>query len=159
MFQGGLDRRQAARQIDRSPPRSWVHEATSKLASAAANATRGRITVAAVNLLMMTAGLLQLSVTFLLRSHRRYAVELSDAVHLTRRELRCNRAHPHVDVILAHTLGKGRELTVDIRGLLPHQRRRAELDLIRTMTCGASGNATGGVSVEYEPNGGSVLVG
>jgi hypothetical protein len=46
-------------------------------------------------------------------------VELSDVMHFKRRHLRRNRTHPLVDVILAHPLSKGRELTFYIGRLLP----------------------------------------
>src|SRR5260370_31276074 len=81
-------------------------------------------------------------------------VELGEAAHLTRPQLRCDRAHPLVDVILAHALRKGRELTFSIRALLSLQCRSAELDLIRAVTGGARGNAARRISVEHQPNGG-----
>src|SRR5258708_4335434 len=80
------------------------------------------------------------------------AVELRDGVHLTRRQLRRNRAHLLIDVILAHTLSEGRQLALDIGEHLTLQSRRAELAGGRTMTDRARRNAARRVSGKYESN-------
>src|SRR6516162_1853258 len=80
-------------------------------------------------------------------------VELRDNVHLFRCQLGRDRAHLFVDVVLAKPLGKGRELALDIGGLLRLQLRRAELMVPGTVTCGARRNSARGVSGKNEANG------
>jgi hypothetical protein len=75
-----------------------------------------------------------------LRGRSTGAVELRNEVQLLRCQLRRNRAHLLVDVVLAKPLGKGRELALDIGGLLRLQLRRAELVVPGTVTCGARRN-------------------
>src|SRR6266481_7377428 len=108
-------------------------------------------------ILLVTAGHLRQSSLLCWFRVEGGGVELGEAAHFKGRQLRRNRAHPLVDVILPHALSKGRELTFDIGGPLPLQRRCAELDVGRAVTCGARRNAARRVSVECEANRGSVL--
>jgi hypothetical protein len=74
-------------------------------------------------------------------------------MHLGGFQLRCDGAHLLVDVVLAKPLGKGRELALDIGGLLRLQLRRAELVVPGTVTCGARRNPARGVSGKNQTNG------
>src|SRR6516225_9641282 len=84
-------------------------------------------------------------------------VELRDNVHLFRCQLGRDRAHLFVDVVLAKPLGKGRELALDIGGLLRLQLRRAELVVPGTVTRGARRNPARGVSGKNQTNGRTVF--
>ena len=87
------------------------------------------------------------------RDCRTGAVELRNEVHLLQCQLRCDRAHLLVDVVLAKPLGKGRELALDVGGLLRLQLRRAELVVPGTVTYSARRNSARGVSGKNQANG------
>jgi hypothetical protein len=81
------------------------------------------------------------------------AAELRNEVRLLRCQLRRNRAHLLIDVVLAKPLGEGRELALDIGGLLCLQLRRAELMVAGTVTGGAWRNAACGIPGKGQANG------
>src|SRR5260370_40289298 len=85
------------------------------------------------------------------------AVERGDEMHLLRRQLHRNGAQLLVDVVLPKPLGEGRELALDIGGLLRLQLRRAEIMVAGTVTGGARRNPACGVPGKSQANGGIVF--
>jgi hypothetical protein len=62
------------------------------------------------------------------------AVETGNRVHLVLSQLLGDRAHLLIDIVLAHALGKSRELAFNISGVLAPERRSAELVGAKAMT-------------------------
>jgi hypothetical protein len=61
-------------------------------------------------------------------------VESAEGVHFLRRELLGDCAHLFEDIVLAAALCEFPELAFDVGGVLPLERRRAELEAAGAMT-------------------------
>src|SRR6476661_7264087 len=70
------------------------------------------------------------------------AVEGGKRVHFIGRQLFRDHSHLLEDVVLADALCKGRELPLDIVGMLSLQSRGSELVAAGTMACGTGRDAT-----------------
>src|SRR4029077_9522763 len=70
------------------------------------------------------------------------AVEGGKCVHFIGRQLFRDHSHLLEDVVLADALCKGRELPLDIVGMLSLQSRGSELVAAGTMACGTGRDAT-----------------
>src|SRR5712675_2067829 len=70
----------------------------------------------------------------------RAAVKGGERLHFAGRELPGRCAHLLIDIILAAALGEGGKLPFDVGGVLPLQRRRADLETAGAMTGGTGRN-------------------
>src|SRR5882724_2856647 len=76
-----------------------------------------------------------------------------DRMHLVGCQLRRDRAHLFIDVVLPHPLGESCELAFDVSGVLALQPRSSELMAARAMTGRAGWDPAPGVASEDEANG------